>query len=161
MESGEKIGRSLASVTDGKIIAVGEMGDGFYSKRTEGDGFAVLPFGGFVSKCLRLFSGARKINLFAPADGVVTEISPDNITLRTGDGVTVSVVFGEGALLYTDVGSMLKRGERFCSIPRDRNAVPVLFPKPNQITELHVLSGFHRSGESAAEYKPVPDMNCD
>jgi len=154
MDNDVNDGRSLGSVTDGKIIAVGELGDGFYSKRTEGDGFAVLPFGDIASRCIRMFSGGKKIALFSPADGVVTELTPDSITLRTGDGINVSVVFGEGAVLFTDVGNVLRRGEKFCSIPRGRNAVPVLFTDPDQITELHVISGFHRTGDSAAMYKP-------
>ncbi len=161
MEDDVNNGRFLTSVTDGKVIAVGELADGFYSKRTEGDGFAVLPFGDFASRCVRLFSGSKKIALFSPVDGVVTGITHDSVTLRTGDGVNVAVVFGEGALLFTETGSVLSRGDKICSIPRGRNAVPVLFTDPDQITELHVLSGFRRTADAAAMYKPLlqPESN--
>ncbi len=155
MDNNASDGRSLASVTDGKVIAVGELADGFYSKRTQGDGYAVLPFGDIKSRCVRFFSGSKKIALFSPTDGVVTKLSDDSVTLRTGDGVNVSVIFGDGALLFTEVGSVLNRGDKICSIPRGRSAVPVLFTDPAQITELHVLSGFCRTGGRAATYKPL------
>lgn len=155
-ENSEK--RSLASVTDGMVIAVGELGDGVYSKRVPGDGYAVLPSAGIISKGLRLIYGSE-IELSAPTDGVVTGIEQGRLTLRTGDGISVCVVMGEDARLFTDVGSRLSAGEHFCTLPDESSlycgAVPVLFPDPAQVTELHIESGFRRSGDKAAQYKPA------
>ncbi len=152
--------RILASVTDGNVIAVGELLDGVYSKKLSGDGYAVLP-----SKKLRIFDGGD-IELSAPADGVVTEIEDGRLTMRTGDGISVCVVMGEVAELFTDVGGKLAAGEHFCTLPPKKylrrslysGAIPVLFPEPQRVTELHILSGYHRSGEKAAQYKAIYDV---
>ena len=139
--------RILASVTDGNVIAVGELLDGVYSKK------------------LRIFDGGD-IELSAPADGVVTEIEDGRLTMRTGDGISVCVVMGEVAELFTDVGGKLAAGEHFCTLPPKKylrrslysGAIPVLFPEPQRVTELHILSGYHRSGEKAAQYKAIYDV---
>lgn len=149
--------RILASVTDGNVIAVGELLDGVYSKKLSGDGYAVLP-----AKKLRIFEGGD-IKLSAPADGVVTEIEDGRLIMRTGDGINVCVVIGEAAKLFTDVGGKLSAGEHFCTLPPKKylrrslfsGAIPVLLTEPQRVTELHILSGYHKSGEKAAQYKAL------
>lgn len=152
--------RILANVTDGNVIAVGELLDGVYSKKLSGDGYAVMP-----AKKLRIFEGGN-VELSAPADGVVTGIEGGRLTMRTGDGISVCVVMGEAAKMFTDVGSRLSAGEHFCTLPPKKylrrslysGAIPVLITEPQRVTELHILSGYHKSGEKAAQYKALYDV---
>ncbi|MDE7193968.1 MAG: PTS glucose transporter subunit IIA [Oscillospiraceae bacterium] len=152
--------RILANVTDGNVIAVGELLDGVYSKKLSGDGYAVMP-----AKKLWIFEGGN-VELSAPADGVVTEIGGGRLTMRTGDGISVCVVMGEAAKLFTDVGGRLSAGEHFCTLPPKKylrrslysGAIPVLITEPRRVTELHILSGYHKSGEKAAQYKALYDV---
>ncbi len=152
--------RILANVTDGNVIAVGELLDGVYSKKLSGDGYAVMP-----AKKLWILEGGN-VELSAPADGVVTEIEDGRLTMRTGDGISVCVVMGEAAKLFTDVGGRLTAGEHFCTLPPKKylrrslygGAIPVLLTEPQRVTELHILSGYHKSGEKAAQYKALYDI---
>ena len=142
--------RILAAAADGKVIPIGELGDGVYSKRGAGDGYAVIPSSG-------IFRAEREIILYSPADGVVSEISDrDGISLRTGDGIILSVVF-RGGTLSAELGARLSAGEPFCRLPRAgaliNGGVPVLINDPARITELHIKSGRRRHGSAAAYYR--------
>ena len=146
-----KDSRVLTAVTDGIVAAVGELRDGFYSKGGAGCGFVVYPK-------KRLFARGEDILVCAPIDGAVTDILPQGgVEMRTGDGVSVRVLFGSEHRLSTQVGDVLLRGSELCVLRRDSamisGAVAVLFPEPNEITELHVADGRKLCGDAAAFFK--------
>lgn len=152
--------RALRCVTDGRVIALCELQDGVYSRRIAGDGYAVYAGGGAVERITEYFGSPREVEVKAPADGVVTAAEGE-LSLRTGDGVNVSVILGEAeADFLPEVGDKLRCGDVICTIPRDAlaengigGAVVVLFTDTRQITELHVSSGRRKAGERAAFYK--------
>lgn len=136
-----------------------------------GDGYAVrlrrrrsLTRGsGFLSAVkyylLRLIQPPEFVEIVSPADGVVTE-SGEHLSLRTGDGVNVSVFHGTDMRFLPKVGEKVKRGSAVCIAERVRlqenllgGAVVVLFTEPKQITELHILTGRRRAGERVAFFK--------
>lgn len=143
--------RILAAAADGRVMPIGELGDGVYSRRAVGDGYAVVPSSG-------IFSAGRDIALYSPADGVVSEILPQGgITLRTGDGITLSVIYGGGGRISAELGARIYAGEPFCMLTRGspliNGAIAVLINETDRITELHIRSGRRRHGSAAAFYR--------
>lgn len=142
--------RVLAAAADGKIIPIGELGDGVLSKRTMGDGYAVFPYRGIFLQ--------RDIVIYSPADGVLTEQLPQGgAVIRTGDGICVSVLFGQGGKLRAETGEKIAAGSELCVLPKDsgliRGAAAVLINETDGITELHIRSGYRRHGSAAAFYR--------
>ena len=166
-----KRARTLRCVADGRAVSLSELQDGIFSRRLLGDGFAVrvrkrrsLTRGsGFLSAVkyhlLSLIQPPEFLEIVSPADGVVTE-SGEHLSLRTGDGVNVSVFHGIDAQFLPKVGEKVRRGSAVCIAEREAlqesllaGAIVVLFTEPMQITELHILTGRHRAGERVAFYK--------
>ncbi len=163
--------RTLRSPANGRIIALSELNDGIYSRRLKGDGFAVAvrrinacekSSTGILSKLKafiqRIFGPSEFVEICSPADGVVTE-KGETLTIRTGDGVIVSVCPETKADFLPETGDKIRRGRRICVIPRADlsanslgGAVAVIFALPEQITELHISTGRRRAGERAAFY---------
>lgn len=154
--------RALKCVTGGRVISLAEL-------RTErpqqnrGSGFAVLPplITGTVLE--RLLSDT--VRICAPADGVVTA-AENFITLRTGDGVMLSVCVGAEVQLHCAVGEKVRGGGLLCTLPRERllrngmnGAVVVTFSDTDAITELHVISGSRRAGIRTAFYHIRPSSS--
>lgn len=142
--------RVLSAAADGKIIPIGELGDGVLSKRTMGDGYAVFPYKG-------LFSPKETV-MYSPADGVLTEILPQGgAVIRTGDGISISVLFGDGGKICAETGELIPAGGALCILPRDsrliNGAAAVLINEAESITELHIRSGYRRHGSAAAFYR--------
>lgn len=150
--------RSLLCVADGLVMPVGELGDGVYSRRTEGDGYAVL--------CRRRFplsiADSGEIAVCSPADGVLTEISAGGFRMRTEDGIPVSVVLGEavGARYHSGIGTHLMGGDPVCAVHRGAmehngrgGAAIVLLTDTDSITELYISPGARRAGDRAAFYR--------
>lgn len=141
--------RILSCVAFGRVLPVGEISGSPYAKRAEGDGFAVIPKTGLW----RFVAPKNAGILCSPTDGTVTENDEGRrITLRTGDGVTLSVIVGESASLSAQTGDKLSRGEPLGTLSGSEPAY-VLFTEPEQITELHISSGLRRSGSVAAVYR--------
>jgi hypothetical protein len=99
------------------------------------------------------------VEIVSPADGVVTA-SGEHLSIRTGDGVNVSVFHGISAQFLPKVGEKVRRGSAVCIAERSRfqesllrGAVVVLFTQPKQITELHILTGRRKIGERVAFFK--------
>lgn len=158
MDNELETARTLLCVAEGEVITVGELCDGVYSRRTEGDGYAVL--------CRRRFPfsilDAGEIPVCSPADGVLTETNGSGFCLRTDDGLPVSVVLGEavGARFHCGEGKRLSGGERVCTVHRGamenngrRGAAIVLLTDTGSITELYISPGMRRAGEDAAFYR--------
>ncbi len=163
--------RTLRCVANGTVISLSELADGVYSRRLKGDGFAVK-----IKKRLvppegeGLWAGAKRmlisfiqpsefVEVVAPADGVVTG-ADDCLSIRTGDGINVSVFTEIKAEFLPKVGEKVKRGAPILIAERKllqqntlSGAVAVLFTEPLQITELHVSTGRRRAGERTAYYK--------
>lgn len=138
--------RTLTCVMDGRVVSVSELWE-----RAPGGGFAVIPSGGFWASLWRRLRGVKEIRVFSPADGVVTVVEGSRITLRTGDGVLLNVELGEGGEVTALLGEKLHRGA-----PLGKSGVHpalVVFPNPEQITELHVAAGRCRRGRCAAFYR--------
>lgn len=152
--------RALRCVADGTVIPLSELQDGVYSRRIMGDGYAVLADGGIVDRITEYFTSPKDVEVKAPADGVVTSAEGE-LSLRTGDGVNVSVILGETQTEFIpDVGEKLRCGDTICTVPRAalaengiNGAVVVLFTDTSRITELHVSSGRRRAGDRAAFYR--------
>ncbi len=166
-----KRARTLRCIADGRVVSLSELQDGIFSRRLMGDGYAVrlrrrrsLTRGsGFFSAVkyflLSLIQPPEFVEIVSPADGVVTE-SGEHLSLRTGDGVNVSVFHGTDASFLPAVGEKVRRGAAVCIAERSKlqesllgGAVVVLFTEPKQITELHILTGRHRAGERVAFFK--------
>ena len=150
--------RSLLCVADGLVMPVGELGDGVYSRRTEGDGYAVL--------CRRRFplniADSGEIAVCSPADGVLTEINGSGFRLCTDDGIPVSVVLGEavGARFHSNIGEHLSGGEPVCTVHRGAmehngrgGAAIVLLTDTDGITELYISAGARKAGDRTAFYR--------
>lgn len=163
--------RTLRCVANGRVISLSELQDGIFSRRLMGDGFAVrvrkrrsLSRGeGFFSAVryhlLTLIQPPEFVEIVSPADGVVTAVG-ECLSLRTGDGVNVSVFHGTGEEFLPKVGEKVRRGSAICISQREAlqenplgGAVVVLFTEPQQITELHILTGRHGAGERVAFFK--------
>ncbi len=166
-----KRARTLRCVANGRVVLLSELQDGIFSRRLMGDGFAVrlrkqreLVRGqGFFSAVKyhlsKLISPSEFVEITAPADGVVTATG-DHLSLRTGDGVNISVFHGGNAEFLPKVGEKVHRGSAVCIAERTAlqesligGAVVVLFTEPQQITELHILTGRHIAGERVAFFK--------
>lgn len=141
--------RVLTAVADGKVIPIGELGDGELSKRKKGDGFAVYPCTGLFVK--------KEIVLYSPVDGVITAAHDGGAVLRTGDGISISVLFGDGGKLRAETGERVAAGSVLCVLPWGsgliNGAAAVLINETDRITELHVRSGSRRHGAAAAFYR--------
>ncbi len=152
--------RALRCVTDGRVIPLSELRDGVYSRRIFGDGYAVISEGSMVSKITEYFTSPKDIEVRAPADGVVTAADRE-LSIRTGDGINISVVLGRTKPDFIpDVGEKLRYGDIICTIPRENlennginGAVVVLFTDTDRITELHVSEGKRKAGDRAAFYR--------
>lgn len=163
--------RTLRCVADGRVVSLCELRDGIFSRRLMGDGFAVRLkkrrklyrgkgfFAAVKYHLLTLIQPPEFVEIVAPADGVVTA-SGDHLSLRTGDGVNVSVFHGGNAEFLPGVGEKVRRGAAVCIAERLDlqesllgGAVVVLFTEPQQITELHILTGRRRAGERVAFFK--------
>lgn len=163
--------RTLRCVANGRVVSLSELQDGFFSRRLMGDGFAVRLrkrrelyrgrgfFAGVRYHLLTLIQPPEFVEIVSPADGVVTA-SGEYLSLRTGDGVNVSVFHGANAEFIPQVGEKVRRGAAVCIAERAAlqesllgGAVVVLFTEPQQITELHILTGRHRTGERVAFFK--------
>lgn len=163
--------RTLRCVANGRVVALSELQDGIFSRRLLGDGFAVrlrkrrdISRGdGFLSSMKyllwQLVQPPEFVEIVSPADGVVTA-SGEHLSIRTGDGVNVSVFHGISAQFLPKVGEKVRRGSAVCIAERSRfqesllrGAVVVLFTQPKQITELHILTGRRKIGERVAFFK--------
>lgn len=163
--------RALRCVADGKIIALGELHDGVFSRRVKGDGYAVMvrkyraapSDSSAVSSVkkwfIKLITPPDEVNIVSPADGIVTECS-DVFSIRSADGISITV-FAETAISFVcEVGDRVHRGQLIATAERQQicdnrlhGAIAVLFTSPQQITELHVAAGRRRAGERAAFYR--------
>ncbi len=154
--------RTLLCPSVGHIIRLDELRDGFFSKRRAGDGFAVRPLllslPQRVSELLKL----EEIKVCAPAAGAVTELHGNRISLRTGDGLNISVHLGniDGIHWQTSVGNVLRSGDTMCTLSRDaaekngfKGLILTLFTQPMQISELHVDTGFRYKGDRVAYFR--------
>ncbi len=163
--------RTLRCVANGRVVSLSELQDGIFSRRLMGDGFAVRVRkrralsrkNGFLAAVkyhlLSLIQPPEFVEIVSPADGVVTA-SGEHLSLRTGDGVNVSVFHGIDAEFLPKVGEKVRRGSAVCIAERIAlqesllgGTVVVLFTEPQQITELHILTGRRRAGERVAFFK--------
>lgn len=163
--------RALRCVADGKIISLGELHDGVFSRRLKGDGYAVRVrryraapsdnnTASYVKKWfIRLVAPPEQVHIVSPADGIVTECS-EAFSIRNADGINITV-FAESDIRYVcDIGDRVRRGQLIAIADRQQlcdnplhGAIAVLFTSPQQITELHVAAGRRRAGERAAFYR--------
>lgn len=163
--------RSLRCAADGRVIMLSELADKKFARRLAADGYAVkikrlraIPQGAGVLNTakrllLSLVQPPEYVEIVAPADGVVTAVG-EFLSLRTGDGIEISLHHGIPQSFLPAVGEKIRRGEVVCIARRSLiqqnrlgGAVAVIFTKPQQITELHVLTGKRRAGERTAFYK--------
>ncbi len=163
--------RSLRCAADGKVIMLSELADKKFARRLAADGYAVkikklraVPRGADVFSAARrlllpLVQPPEYVEIVAPADGVVTAVG-EFLSLRTGDGIEISLHHGISQSFLPSVGEKVKRGEAVCIARRSviqqnslGGAVAVIFAKPQQITELYVRTGRRRAGERTAFYK--------
>ena len=154
-----KVKRMLRCVTDGRVIPLVQLA-GANSRGYGSSGFAVLPplwDGTFAERFL-----SHMVSVHAPADGVVTAVG-EELSFRTGDGITVIVAAGVSAGNLCRVGLKVRAGELIGMMPREtlrRNglggAIIVLLQDHSRVTELHVISGKHKAGQEAASYKLRP-----
>ena len=145
---GEK--RTLGCVVFGRVVPVGELFGSPYSKRTEGDGFAVVT--ARTAFLRRLFP--KENALLSPADATVTENERGmRLTLRTGDGVVLTVIAGAEGSLFPQAGERVVFGAPIGRL-NGTEPVLVLFCEPSQISELHIHAGYRRAGSTAAAYRP-------
>lgn len=163
--------RTLRCTADGRVIPLNELCDGVYSHRLKGDGFAVRlrkrgtepqgdSFGASLKRLLwQLIQPSEYVEIVAPTDGVVTSLA-DGLSLRTGDGVSVTVFTEAETGFLPQVGEKVRRGSTICVATREElqgsalgGAIAVLFTQPQQITELHISAGKRRAGDRAAFYR--------
>ncbi len=151
--------RALKCVIDGRVISLAEL-QGSFSWRSSTAGFAVLP--PLITEYLPERLKPQSIRVYSPADGVVISLL-GGVTLRTGDGVIITVITGLEAEYRPTVGTKVMGGELLCEFPREQllnngmnGAVAVMFPDAAAITELHVLSGRRRAGFRTAFYRIQP-----
>lgn len=163
--------RSLRCAADGKVIMLSELADRSFARRLAADGYAVkvkklraVPQGAGIFNAakrllLPLVQPPEYVEIVSPADGVVTAVG-EFLSLRTGDGIEISLHHGISQNFLPAVGEKVRRGEAVCIAQRNLlqqnrlgGAVAVIFTQPQQITELHVLTGKRRAGERTAFYK--------
>ncbi len=151
--------RALKCVTDGRVISLAEL-QGSFPWRTSQAGFAVLP--PLMTEYIPERFRPQTVRVYAPADGVVISLL-EGLTLRTGDGISVSVITGTAAEYLPAVGGKVRGGELLCTLPRGQllsngmsGAVAVMFPDPASVTELHVVSGRQKAGLRTAFYRILP-----
>ena len=154
--------RTLRCPSAGQIIRLDELRDGFFSKRRAGDGFAVKPLPLALPPRLSELLRLERINVCSPAAGAVTELSGSSISLRTGDGLNISLLLGhvDGIHWHTSVGEVLRSGDAICTLDRSvvekngfRGSILTLFTRPLQISELHVDTGFRMRGDRVAFFR--------
>ncbi len=154
--------RTLKSPSIGHIIRLDELRDGYYSKRMAGDGFAVRPLLLSLPHRLSEMFRIEDIRICSPVSGAVTDIEPNRIDLRTGDGLNISLLLGNTDAIrwHTTVGKVLRSGDTLGMLDRysaEKNgfggSVMTLFTKPMQISELHVSTGFSYRGDRVAFFK--------
>lgn len=163
--------RSLRCAADGRVIMLSELADKHFARSLAADGYAVMvkrlrviPRGAGVLNAakrllLPLVQPPEYVEIVSPADGVVTAVG-EYLSLRTGDGIEISLHHGIPQDFLPAVGEKVRRGEAVCIAQRSLlqqnrlgGAVAVIFTQPQQITELHVLTGRRRAGERTAFYK--------
>lgn len=153
-----KTKRSLICVTNGRVIPLAQLSGELRSYGSSG--FAVLPpiWAGTFAE--RLFP--NEVGIHSPADGVVTNLGSE-LTLRTGDGISISVIAGTDVRYICKVGDKIRAGEMICILPRAKllgngsgGAVAVALTDLRRITELHVVSGTKKAGQRTAFYKLRP-----
>lgn len=157
--------RALRCIADGTVIPLSELNDEAASQRTHSNGYAVYA-GHRLSRITSFFAQQTDIRITAPADGVVTDCT-DSLTLRTGDGILITVSVGNAYDHFLpEVGDKIRIHDTICMLPRtvlDKNglngAVAVLFNDMSRITELHVLTGRRRAGARTAFYKIAESHN--
>ncbi|MGN1118811.1 MAG: hypothetical protein ACI4Q4_00535 [Oscillospiraceae bacterium] len=139
--------RTLACVTSGHVLSANEL-----KPRKQGFGYAVIPLSGGIFRLWRRLIRRETLPLCSPASGTVTGRADDKqLTLRTGDGVLMSVKINGEGFITAEVGSRLARGEQLGTAPIGASAL-VLFENPEEITEFHICTGFRRRGSRAAFY---------
>ena len=156
--------RTLGCVTYGRVIPLAQL-SGVTSRRYGSSGFAVLPpfrAGAFFERLL-----PREVSIHAPVDGVVTD-SGDELIFRTGDGISVAVTLGVTEGCMCRVGGKVRAGEMVWMLPRERllgngsgGIITVGFPDLDRVTELHIIAGVRRAGQSAAFYKLRPLISAE
>ena len=152
--------RALRCVADGRVLTLGELHDGMYSRRLLGDGYAVMAAGGMAAWLTEQLLSPAEVEILSPADGVVTS-AEEFLSIRTGDGIGVTVYLGNTDTEFIpQVGERLRCGERLCTVPREalRNngingAAVVLFNDMERVTELHISTGRKKAGDRTAFYR--------
>ncbi len=149
--------RRLLSPAAGRVSPLQELGIGENSRRYPSEGFAVSAAGGLAGF---LLGSIPAVDISAPASGAIISAQEDGtgFTLRTGDGLELSVELCAAAEYLKQTGDLAEAGECVCRLSQEefRSApagVVVTFPDPSRITELHVNSGIRLSGRTAAEYR--------
>lgn len=156
--------RSLRSVITGRVGSLGELcgippsqRSGYYvhpRRRSAAERRLAAWLGRNAPRLAqRVFP--RETAVYPPADGVVTASGSGILTLRTGDGVYLTVVLPPAAEL-PEAGSRLRTGEPVCSLPvqlLEENGAAVFFPEPSQITELHVFGGRRSAAHRTAFFR--------
>ena len=149
--------RRLLSPAGGRVFPLQELYIGENSRRYSGEGFAVRAAGGITGF---LLGKLPAVEICSPVDGTVIAVQEDGIglTLRTGDGLELSLELCAPSELMKRVGDIAAAGERVCRMSQEEfrrspAAVVVTFPDSGRVTELHVHSGTRLAGRAAAEYR--------
>lgn len=128
-----------------------------------GTGFTVSLPNHPVICALRRLRKTRALRIYSPTDGAVIEKQSERITLRTADGIEVYISCS-GAFFTATHGSVVRCGECIGKARLDAKSrasagnIEVMLPKPQQITELHVFTGIHRSGAVSATFHRLPSQ---
>lgn len=151
--------RALKCIMSGKVISLAELRSPL-PLSNKGSGFAVLPL--LAGTYFERFMPAT-VQIVSPTDGVVTATEAGCITLRTGDGVLITVSIGTDTELLCTTGTKIRGSEPICAVPRQQllqngmyGAVSVMFCDSSVITELHVISGIRKAGYRTAFYRILP-----
>lgn len=161
--------RALRCILSGRVVSLCELQGDLWESRC---GYAVIPFKHTILRMkladrlkerfprLARYIGDVKAEITSPANGVVTACGESFVTLRTGDGISVTVSFGTGLKALVDVGERLRCSTIICRTNSQvlaangfDGAVAVYFPEPSQITELHVFAGNRLSPYRTAFYR--------
>lgn len=149
--------RQLFSPAAGRVFPLQELNGGENSRRFSGEGFAVRSAGGIAGF---LLGKLPVVEVAAPAAGAVISLREDGsgFSLRTGDGLELSVELCAPAEPLKSVGDMAAVGECVCRMSQEdflRSPAPVVvtFPNSGRITELHVHSGIRLAGKPTAEFR--------
>lgn len=147
--------RRLLCPAAGRAIPLQELSGGENSRRYSGEGFAVRAAGGVAGL---LLGKLPAVEITSPADGAVIALRQDAFTLRTGDGLELSVELCGAAEFFISLGDVMRAGQQVCRMSQEQfreasAAVIVSFPDSSRITELHVHHGIRLSGRVAAEYR--------